>query len=1177
MGLAAIAALTASTNIASAQGLIASQGVLVATEGDAVPDANGVPIPNFTFGNSSALGNNCVLAPDGNVFFMGRLLDSGGSTTASNDRALFRGTSRADLRLIIRGEDQAPTLSTGVTLRTGTQFSSAIGSTVRITPNGQLLWGSTFFDTVGTAVPPVVSSNDEALFGGFAGYQGILVRQGDAAPGTIGAIFAQALSSPTLPAQGLNREGRVYLTGTLSGGDTTTTTGMNNQTGLWSGLPGALEMVARKSNPASGLPGTYVIDTTATAVSLAQMNDAGRLLYDITLSTTQGASPAVIANDRALMVHTPGAGSTKLVREGDVAPGTSGATFNAITGDAWAPIVGVSAWTRNAQTVFVSELRGGDVVGTTNERAIFLGGTSGLAQVVRKGQPAAGTDGNFSAFNTTANGTNPLLNANGQICFIATIAGGTVAAANDTGIWAGTPGSLTLVLREGAAMPGTGGSIAGNFSAAGAVYYNDLGQVLFNVSLAGGTVTGTSLWAWDPIGGLYPMVLNGDQVQISPGVFRTVSGFGAVGNANGDGAALGFGHDGAVGLRLGLTGSLNAIMTGRVPHPCIAPTFTAQPSNVSGVCSGSLARFSVGVSHSTAVTYQWTRNGTPLVNGGNITGADGLVLTIAPTSAADVGNYECTATTTCGFATSSIATLSLDSTDGDLDGTPDCNDGCPSDPLKTAPGVCGCGTPDADTDGDLVLDCNDGCPADPLKTAPGTCGCGVADTDVDFDGVLDCQDGCPNDPNKIEPGACGCGIADDDSDLDGTANCIDGCPNDPLKIAPGACGCGIADVDTDGDTTPDCLDGCPGDPLKIAPGACGCGVLETDGDLDGTPDCNDGCPTDPSKVSPGICGCGVADTDSDLDGTADCNDGCPNDPLKLAPGACGCGIADDDTDLDGTANCNDGCPNDPLKVAPGACGCGVAETDADVDGVADCVDNCDALANPGQVDQDMDGLGDDCDNCPLVANVAQGDCDGDSLGDACEIANGVADCNANGIPDTCDIASLASGDLNSNGIPDECETNGGTPYCFGYSACPCGNDAVAGSQQGCANSTGLGAALFGSGSSSIGADGLVLSVSNLPIPGGGSGHALFFQGDAHANVPFQDGRRCVSGAQIRLGVQAHTGGSANFPAMGGMPISGVGAIGAPGARYYQVWYRNNAGPCGTGSNVSNGLAVIWTL
>ncbi len=55
------------------------------------------------------------------------------------------------------------------------------------------------------------------------------------------------------------------------------------------------------------------------------------------------------------------------------------------------------------------------------------------------------------------------------------------------------------------------------------------------------------------------------------------------------------------------------------------------------------------------------------------------------------------------------------------------SDGCPSDPAKTSPGICGCGVPDTDTDGDRTADCQDACKSDPKKTAPGQCGCGVVE------------------------------------------------------------------------------------------------------------------------------------------------------------------------------------------------------------------------------------------------------------------------------------------------------------------------------------------------------------------------------------------------------------------------------------------------------------------
>jgi formylglycine-generating enzyme required for sulfatase activity len=69
-----------------------------------------------------------------------------------------------------------------------------------------------------------------------------------------------------------------------------------------------------------------------------------------------------------------------------------------------------------------------------------------------------------------------------------------------------------------------------------------------------------------------------------------------------------------------------------------------------------------------------------------------------------------------------------------------------------------------DSDGDGASDCEDECPDDANKTAPGNCGCGQPETlgcgassDVDGDGTPNDQDGCPGDPNKTEPGNCGCG------------------------------------------------------------------------------------------------------------------------------------------------------------------------------------------------------------------------------------------------------------------------------------------------------------------------------------------------------------------------------------------------------------------------------------
>ena len=82
-----------------------------------------------------------------------------------------------------------------------------------------------------------------------------------------------------------------------------------------------------------------------------------------------------------------------------------------------------------------------------------------------------------------------------------------------------------------------------------------------------------------------------------------------------------------------------------------------------------------------------------------------------------------------------------------------------------------------------VSNSSDGCPFDVNKIAPGFCGCGVADTDTDADGTADCIDGCPNDPNKTSPGLCGCGQAEPGSP------CDDGDPGTANDVINASCQC----------------------------------------------------------------------------------------------------------------------------------------------------------------------------------------------------------------------------------------------------------------------------------------------------------------------------------------------------------------------------------------------------
>ena len=57
------------------------------------------------------------------------------------------------------------------------------------------------------------------------------------------------------------------------------------------------------------------------------------------------------------------------------------------------------------------------------------------------------------------------------------------------------------------------------------------------------------------------------------------------------------------------------------------------------------------------------------------------------------------------------------------------------------------------------------------------------------------------------------------------------------------------------------------------------------------------------------------------------------------------------------------------------------------------------------------------------------DCNADGTPNLCEIASGALDCNGNTLPDACEIASGSAADANGNGVPDECDPS--APDCNG--------------------------------------------------------------------------------------------------------------------------------------------------
>ena len=86
-----------------------------------------------------------------------------------------------------------------------------------------------------------------------------------------------------------------------------------------------------------------------------------------------------------------------------------------------------------------------------------------------------------------------------------------------------------------------------------------------------------------------------------------------------------------------------------------SPVITSQPTS-RVACNGGQATFSVTVDGS-ELEYRWEKNGIPLTNGGNISGATSANLVINPVGSSDIGIYRCTITNPSGATLTNPAYL----------------------------------------------------------------------------------------------------------------------------------------------------------------------------------------------------------------------------------------------------------------------------------------------------------------------------------------------------------------------------------------------------------------------------------------------------------------------------------------------------------------------------------------
>ncbi len=459
--------------------------------------------------------------------------------------------------------------------------------------------------------PGVDSSNDAGMWTGGVGTLDSIAREGQHAPGTPdGAVFDNFfLYGGLVPL--LNDAGQVAFRTQLAG------TGViaANNSGIWSGAPGALTLVAHEETQAPNLPAGVEFGSLGSVF----FNGAGQTEFGSGLRGT-GVN---ISNDSVLW--SEGSGSLSVVlREGDAAPGTPDmvrffgtgfptlnsaghtAFLGAVVGPGvdydndkgfWTdrsgslelvaregnPAPGMPAGVNfdhvafgnynpdinaSGRTAFVASVRGGGVT-ASNNTGIWSEGSGSLALAVRSGEHAPGTptDVNFVGFEP------PRLNAAGKIAFQAHLTGNGVDTTNDDGIWSDGFGALELVARKGDHAPGTPDGVLFDASTT-SFSFNALGQTAFLSSLRGAGVDSTNdqgIWAADVSGMLHLIARDGDLLEVAPGDFRTIAELEFLGHSGlDDGRGSGFNERGELAFLAHLTDGTSGIFISdlvAVPEP----------------------------------------------------------------------------------------------------------------------------------------------------------------------------------------------------------------------------------------------------------------------------------------------------------------------------------------------------------------------------------------------------------------------------------------------------------------------------------------------------------------------------------------------------------------------------------------------------------------------------------
>ena len=113
--------------------------------------------------------------------------------------------------------------------------------------------------------------------------------------------------------------------------------------------------------------------------------------------------------------------------------------------------------------------------GSGDDGGVFRGSGGSITQIVREGQSAPDANGTFAFLGR------PSLNESGQAAFVGFLTGTSGGSSDNDGIFRGSGGSITQISREGQSAPDANGTFSSFFN----YVLNDSGQVAFRADLTG--------------------------------------------------------------------------------------------------------------------------------------------------------------------------------------------------------------------------------------------------------------------------------------------------------------------------------------------------------------------------------------------------------------------------------------------------------------------------------------------------------------------------------------------------------------------------------------------------------------------------------------------------------------------------------------------------------------------